>query len=88
MAIEDEDIQDQGIWAAVARSCYTKALTIIRPNWVSMLADKVKRAAETVIKIRKKESHEMVEDFLESGERLRIRFVKLLKVDSCHDFFD
>ncbi|KAH7080427.1 hypothetical protein BKA63DRAFT_407337 [Paraphoma chrysanthemicola] len=48
------------------------------------LAGKVKRAEETIPKIRKKESHEMVEDFLESGERLWIRFVKLLKV--CEDY--
>jgi hypothetical protein len=48
------------------------------------LAGKVKRAEETIPKIRKKESHEMVEDFLESGERLWIRFAKLLKV--CEDY--
>ena len=35
-------------------------------------------------KIRKKENHEMVEDFLESGERLWVRFAKLLKV--CEDY--
>ena len=44
------------------------------------LAGKVKRADETMPKIRKKENHEMVEDFLESGERLWVRFAKLLKV--------
>ncbi|KAH7385634.1 hypothetical protein BKA66DRAFT_416021 [Pyrenochaeta sp. MPI-SDFR-AT-0127] len=48
------------------------------------LAGKVKRAEETIPKIRKKESHEMVEDFLESGARLWIRFAKLLKV--CEDY--
>lgn len=48
------------------------------------LAGKVKRAEETMPKIRKKESAEMVEDFLESGERLWIRFAKLLKV--CEDY--
>ncbi|KAL6706457.1 hypothetical protein ACN47E_005396 [Coniothyrium glycines] len=48
------------------------------------LAGKVKRAEETMPKIRKKENHEMVEDFLESGERLWIRFAKLLKV--CEDY--
>jgi hypothetical protein len=48
------------------------------------LAGKVKRAEEALPKMRKKESHEMVEDFLESGERLWIRFVKLLKV--CEDY--
>ncbi|ORY15624.1 hypothetical protein BCR34DRAFT_598354 [Clohesyomyces aquaticus] len=48
------------------------------------LAGKVKRAEETMSKIRKQESREMVEDFLESGERLWIRFAKLLKL--CEDY--
>ncbi|KAF2813371.1 uncharacterized protein BDZ99DRAFT_568586 [Mytilinidion resinicola] len=48
------------------------------------LAGKVKRAEECMTKIRKTESREMVEDFLESGERLWIRFAKLLKV--CEDY--
>jgi hypothetical protein len=48
------------------------------------LAGKVKRAEEVMPKIRKTESREMVEDFLESGERLWIRFAKLLKV--CEDY--
>jgi hypothetical protein len=48
------------------------------------LASKVKRAEETMSKIRKQENREMVEDFLESGERLWIRFAKLLKV--CEDY--
>lgn len=48
------------------------------------LAGKVKRAEETMSKIRKTESREMVEDFLESGERLWIRFAKLLKL--CEEY--
>ncbi|KAF2264559.1 hypothetical protein CC78DRAFT_463477 [Lojkania enalia] len=48
------------------------------------LAGKVKRAEELMPKIRKNENREMVEDFLESGERLWIRFAKLLKV--CEDY--
>lgn len=48
------------------------------------LAGKVKRAEESMPKIRKKENREMVEDFLESGDRLWMRFAKLLKV--CEDF--
>jgi hypothetical protein len=48
------------------------------------LAGKVKRAEETMPKIRKQEGREMVEDFLESGERLWIRFAKLLKL--CEDY--
>ncbi|KAF1956197.1 hypothetical protein CC80DRAFT_492459 [Byssothecium circinans] len=48
------------------------------------LAGKVKRAEEIMPKIRKQASREMVEDFLESGERLWIRFAKLLKM--CEDY--
>lgn len=48
------------------------------------LAGKVKRADETMSKIRKEESRELVEDFLESGERLWVRFKKLLKV--CEEY--
>ncbi|KAL1607942.1 hypothetical protein SLS60_002881 [Paraconiothyrium brasiliense] len=48
------------------------------------LAGKTKRAEETMPKIRNKENYYMVEDFLESGERLWIRLAKLLKV--CEDY--
>ena len=48
------------------------------------LAGKVKRADETMPKIYKEDNREMVEDFLESGERLWVRFAKLLKV--CEDY--
>ncbi|UPX10895.1 uncharacterized protein EKO05_0001531 [Ascochyta rabiei] len=54
--------------------------------WVLLiqLAGKVKRAEENMSKIRRKENAEMVEDFLMSGERLWIRFAKLLK--TCEDY--
>lgn len=48
------------------------------------LGGKVKRAQEKIRKIRRKENAEMVEDFLMSGERLWIRFAKLLK--TCERF--
>jgi hypothetical protein len=48
------------------------------------LAGKVKRAEESMRKIRKTENRELVEDFLESGERLWVRFEKLLK--SCEEY--
>jgi hypothetical protein len=48
------------------------------------LAGKIKRAEETMLAIRKKESHEIVEDLLEAGDRLWIRFAKLLKI--CEDY--
>jgi hypothetical protein len=48
------------------------------------LAGKVKRADEAIELIRQEESRELVEDFLESGERLWVRFKKLLKV--CEEY--
>lgn len=48
------------------------------------LAGKVKRADECAPLIRCRETREMVEDFLESGERLWARFKKLLK--ACEYF--
>lgn len=45
------------------------------------LAGKVKRAEECMPRIRKEENREMVEDFIESGERLTDKLKKLLK--SC-----
>jgi hypothetical protein len=48
------------------------------------LAGKVKRADECIEKIRQEENKELVEDFLESGERLWVRFKKLLKI--CEEY--
>lgn len=48
------------------------------------LAGKTKRAEEVMPKIRNQECKDMVEEFLESGERLWIRFAKLLKI--CEDY--
>ncbi|KAK2789109.1 hypothetical protein FQN52_006372 [Onygenales sp. PD_12] len=48
------------------------------------LAGKVKRAQEVAPRIRNQDSQDVVEDFLESGERLWNRFKKLLK--SCEHF--
>jgi hypothetical protein len=48
------------------------------------LAGKNKRADERIDEIRQEENRELVEDFLESGERLWIRFNKLLKSCEAH----
>jgi hypothetical protein len=48
------------------------------------LAGKMKRAEECMPRIRKKAAKEMVEDFLESGDRLWGRFSRLLK--ACEEF--
>lgn len=44
------------------------------------LAGKVKRAEEIMPRIRTQENRELIDDFLESGERLWDRFNKLLKL--------
>ncbi|KAK2024742.1 vegetative cell wall protein gp1 [Colletotrichum zoysiae] len=43
------------------------------------LAGKVKRAEETVDRVRNKENRELIDDFIESGERLTDKLRKLLK---------
>lgn len=43
------------------------------------LAGKIKRSEECVTKIRQRDNREMVEDFIESGERLTDKLRKLLK---------
>jgi hypothetical protein len=48
------------------------------------LAGKVKRADECLDRIKRPEAQEIVEDFLESGERLWSRFKKLLR--TCEQF--
>ncbi|KAL9067893.1 MAG: hypothetical protein Q9157_006672 [Trypethelium eluteriae] len=48
------------------------------------LAGKVKRAEECMPRVRSHENREMVEEFLDSGERLWERFGKLLKV--CENY--
>lgn len=50
--------------------------------WLRLLelAGKMKRAEETISKIRQKKSRRMVEDFLKSGECLWARFDGILKV--------
>jgi hypothetical protein len=48
------------------------------------LGGKVKRAEECMPRIRQTASRELVDDFLESGERLWQRFNKLLKI--CENY--
>ena len=54
--------------------------------WLLLIqvAGKVKRADHLMPRIRREDSREMVEDFLESGERLWIRVKKLLKI--CEEY--
>lgn len=50
--------------------------------WLSLiqLAGKIKRAEECLPRIRHRDDRELIDDFLDSGERLWQRFNKLLKV--------
>jgi len=48
------------------------------------LAGKVKRADDSLSRIRREENRELVDDFVDAGERIFIRFKKLLKL--CEDF--
>ena len=48
------------------------------------LAGKVKRAEDGLSRIRQQASRDLVDDFLESGERLWQRFNKLLKI--CENY--
>ncbi|KAH0361737.1 hypothetical protein KCU65_g8513, partial [Aureobasidium melanogenum] len=50
--------------------------------WLSLihLAGKIKRAEESLPKIRSRDDRELLDDFLDSGERLWERFNKLLKI--------
>jgi hypothetical protein len=54
--------------------------------WLSLiqLAGKIKRAEESLSRIRRRDDRELIDDFLDSGERLWERFNKLLKVCEKH----
>ncbi|KEQ72693.1 hypothetical protein M436DRAFT_48351 [Aureobasidium namibiae CBS 147.97] len=54
--------------------------------WLSLiqLAGKIKRAEESMPRIRRRDDRELIDDFLDSGERLWERFNKLLKVCEKH----
>lgn len=73
-------------WTVFHHGPATSTAEVAGELWLLLikLAGKVKRAEDTISKIRKQDSREVVEDFLESGERLSIRFAKLLKV--CEDY--
>jgi len=53
--------------------------------WLALikLAGKIKRAEEGLPRIRRLDEHDLVDDFLESGERIWRRFNKILK--NCED---
>lgn len=73
-------------WTVFHHGASTPMAEIAGDMWLLLikLAGKVKRADECAPRIRSPESREMVDDFLESGDRLWMRFKKLLK--ACEHF--
>jgi hypothetical protein len=73
-------------WACYAFGSDKPLTDMAAELWLLLihLAGKFKRADEVIERVRVDAKREMVEDFLESGERLWIRFRKLLKV--CEDY--
>ncbi|KAF2448953.1 hypothetical protein P171DRAFT_345953, partial [Karstenula rhodostoma CBS 690.94] len=72
-------------WTVFVHGSATSFTEMARELWLllTQFAGNIKRAEEILPRVRRQENHEMVEDFLESGERLWMRFAKLLKV--CED---
>ncbi|KAI9841790.1 MAG: hypothetical protein M1837_000384 [Sclerophora amabilis] len=73
-------------WTVFHHGAATPMSEIAGELWLLMiqLGGKMKRAEECLPRIRKRDNAEMVEDFLESGERLWDRFNRLLK--ACEHF--
>ncbi|PYH89783.1 vegetative cell wall protein gp1 [Aspergillus ellipticus CBS 707.79] len=73
-------------WTIFHHGASTPMADVAGDLWLLLikLAGKVKRADECLDRIKRREAHEIVEDFLESGERLWARFKKLLKM--CEQF--
>lgn len=73
-------------WTVYAYGPGTPMSDVAGDLWLLLiqLAGKVKRADDAIDKIRQEENRELVEDFLESGERLWVRFKKLLKI--CEEY--
>ncbi|PYI14051.1 hypothetical protein BO99DRAFT_345926 [Aspergillus violaceofuscus CBS 115571] len=73
-------------WTVFTHGASTPMADVAGDLWLLLikLAGKVKRANECLDRIRRPEAQEVVEDFLQSGERLWARFKKLLK--TCEQF--
>lgn len=73
-------------WTVFHNGASTPMADVAGDMWLLLikLAGKVKRADECLDRIQRRESRETVADFLESGERLWMRFKKLLK--ACEHF--
>ena len=73
-------------WTVFHHGAATPMSEVAGDLWLLLikLAGKMKRADECLPRIRAIDNQEMVEDFLESGDRLWGRFKKLLK--TCEEF--
>lgn len=73
-------------WTVFYHGPATPMSEIAGEMWLLLiqLAGKIKRAEETMSRIRQTKSRDLVDDFLESGERLWQRFNKLLKI--CENY--
>lgn len=73
-------------WTVYSHGPATPLSDMAGDMWLLLiqLAGKIKRADEIIEKIRQEENRELVEDFLESGERLWVRLKKLLKI--CEEY--
>lgn len=73
-------------WTQYAYGPSTPRVDLASDLWLLLiqLAGKNKRADDAIDRIRLEEERELVEDFLESGERLWVRFKKLLKI--CEEY--
>lgn len=68
-------------WTVYHHKAATPIADMAGELWLLLiqLAGKMKRADETVARVRSAEKREMLEDFIESGERLQEKLAKLLK---------
>ncbi|KAI9766970.1 MAG: hypothetical protein M1835_007102 [Candelina submexicana] len=73
-------------WTVFHHGAATPMAEVAGELWLLLIqiAGKIKRAEECMPRIRKEESRELVDDFLESGERIWSRFRRILK--SCEEF--
>ena len=73
-------------WTVFHHGAATPMSEIAGELWLLLiqLSGKVKRAEECLRRVRKQDNQEMIEDFLESGERLWDRFRRLLK--ACEQY--
>ena len=73
-------------WTVATHGPATPLTEVAGDLWLLLiqLAGKIKRAEKCLPRIRYEDDYELVEDFIESGERLWSRFNKLLKI--CEQF--